>query len=203
MIDWNALIGEVNQVISTANSEDGEELICYGSLKRDWGIIRMDRNGTPDFERLVPGGERLPAGYQAHYIIQPLNPEMEEVEVHILSAPWSGRGDEEVQFREERVLEVLSPKTEFPNRRLRVDLSLSNALDALLVSVVDLCSGNRVDRKIKIELEGLPELGKRPSYAETDAPPPANDVGEVWSGYYTGYYSDASIAGGKIIRSRR
>lgn len=105
------------------------------------GILAKGEGGAVDFVKLIPGGRKLPWGYEGTVFITLSRPENAVAEVDFYSLPscWQeGDGLENIVL-EVRV-SVPSPKTGFQNRKLKASVRMGSMPEA---EVYDLTSGNR------------------------------------------------------------
>lgn len=105
------------------------------------GILAKREGEAVDFVKLIPGGRKLPWGYEGTAFITLSRPEKAVAEVDFYSLPscWQeGEGLENIAL--EASVSVPSPKTEFQNRRLKASVRMGSVPEA---EVYDLTSGNR------------------------------------------------------------
>lgn len=105
------------------------------------GILVKREGEAVDFVKLIPGGRKLPWGYEGAAFITLLQPEKAVAEVDFYSLPscWQeGEGLENIVL--EASVSVPSPKTEFQNRKLKASVRMGIIPEA---EVYDLTSGNR------------------------------------------------------------
>ena len=105
------------------------------------GILAKREGGAVDFVKLIPGGRKLPWGYEGMAFITLSRPENGEAEVDFYSLPsyWQeGEGVENIAL--EASVSVTSPKTKFQNRKLKASVKMGSMPEA---EVYDLTSGNR------------------------------------------------------------
>ncbi len=120
--------------------EQKDRLFGFATSKT-LGILAKREGGAVDFVRLIPGGRKLPWGYEGTAFITLSQPEKAVAEVDFYSLPscWQeGEGLENIDL--ETSVSVPSPKTEFHNRKLKASIRMGSMPEA---EIYDLTSGNR------------------------------------------------------------
>lgn len=110
-------------------------------VPRTLGLLLEGEGEEPAFCRMLPGGKKLSWGYEKTVFLTSLSPEKDVVKIELFSLPssWQEKdGLEELSL--ETSISISSPKTRFPNRKLRVSVRMDHVPE---VEVYDLTSGNR------------------------------------------------------------